>query len=136
MRTTQFSPNADKSEIGYGQLLNILLRRFVWFGGALVGTVGIAIALTLKEDPVYQSSMQLLIEPNYRQSVDITNGQSGGRRSSSSQTDYATQLNLMRSKSFVEQTVEQMQTEYPELCDGTASSSDCADRLHNALTLS
>ncbi|MEM8612781.1 MAG: AAA family ATPase, partial [Cyanobacteria bacterium P01_H01_bin.105] len=47
-----------------------------------------------------------------------------------------TQLNLMRSKSFVEQTVEQMQTEYPELCDGTASSSDCADRLHNALTLS
>ncbi|NEZ67655.1 capsular biosynthesis protein [Leptolyngbyaceae cyanobacterium CCMR0082] len=136
MRTSQFSSSSDKTEIGYGQLLNILLRRFVWFGGAVVGTVGIAIALTLKEDPLYQSSMQLLVEPNYRQTVDITNGQQQGRRSSSSQTDYATQLNLMRSKSFVEKTVEQLQSEYPELCDASAPLSECADGFQKALTLS
>ncbi|ESA38666.1 capsular exopolysaccharide family protein [Leptolyngbya sp. Heron Island J] len=136
MRTTQLSPSEEKSEIGYGQLLNILLRRFVWFGGAIVGTVGIAIALTLREDPVYQSSMQLLVEPNYRQTVDITNGQQQGRRSSSSQTDYATQLNLMRSKSFVEQTVEQLQGDYPEVCDPSEPLADCANSFQNALTLS
>ena len=107
MQTAQLSPDLNKTEIGYGQLLTILMRRFVWFGGAIVGAVGLAIALTLKEEPTYQSSMQLLVEPNYRQTVDIT-GQQAGRRSSSSQTDYATQLNLMRSKSFVEQTVEQL----------------------------
>ena len=134
MRTTQFSPPIDKPEIGYGQLLNILVRRSLWFGGAIIGTVGIAIALTLREDPVYQSSMQLLVEPNYRQTVDITDGQQDGGRSS--QTDYATQLNLMRSKSFVEQTAEQLKTDYPELCDPSQALSDCAERLQNALTLS
>ncbi|MGD1948983.1 MAG: GumC family protein [Leptolyngbyaceae cyanobacterium] len=134
MRTTQFSPPIDKPEIGYGQLLNILVRRSLWFGGAIIGTVGIAIALTLREDPVYQSSMQLLVEPNYRQTVDITVGQLDGGRSS--QTDYASQLNLMRSKSFVEQTAEQLKTDYPELCDPSQALSDCAERLQNALTLS
>ena len=136
MRTTQLAPSEEKSEIGYGQLLNILLRRFVWFGGAIVSTVAIAIALTLKEDPVYQSSMQLLVEPNYRQTVDITSGQQQGRRSSTSQTDYATQLNLMRSKSFVEQTVEQLRSDYPDVCEPSEPLADCADSLQNALTLS
>ncbi|MEA5465670.1 GumC family protein [Leptothoe sp. PORK10 BA2] len=136
MQTTQFSPAVEKPEIGYGQLLNILIRRFAWFGGAIVGTVGIAIALTLKENPVYQSSMQVLVEPNYRQTVDITAGQQEGRRSSSSQTDYATQLNLMRSKSFIEQTVKRLRIEYPELCEQSEALSACADRLHTKLTLS
>lgn len=134
MRTTEFSPAVDKPELGYGQILNILLRRFVWFGGAIIGTVGIAIALTLKEEPIYQSSMQLLVEPNYRQTIDITNEQPQGRRSS--QADYATQLNLMRSKSFVEQTVEQLRADYPALCGETDVVSDCANKLQNALTLS
>ncbi len=136
MQATQFSPTVDKPEIGYGQLLTILVRRFVWFGGAIVGTVGIAIALTLKEDPIYQSSMQLLVEPNYRQTVDITNSQQQGRRSSSSQTDYATQLNLMRSQSFVKQTVDQLRADYPDLCNEEESLTDCAKRFQNALTLS
>ena len=135
MQTTQFSPTVDKTEIGYGQLLTILLRRFIWFGGAVIGTLGIAIVLTLKEDPVYQSSMQLLVEPNYRQTVDIT-GQQEGRRSSSSQTDYATQLNLMRSKSFVEQTVEKLRVDYPGLCSESEALSDCAGSIQRNLILS
>ncbi len=134
MQTTQLSSVMDKSEIGYGQLLNILVRRFVWFGGAVIGTVAIAIALTLKEDPVYQSSMQLLVEPNYRQTVDITSGQQEGRRLS--QTDYATQLNLMRSQSFIEQTVEQLLVDYSDLCSEPDALSDCAKRFQKALTLS
>ena len=135
MQTAQLSPDLNKTEIGYGQLLTILMRRFIWFGGAIVGAVGIAIALTLKEEPTYQSSMQILVEPNYRQTVDIT-GQQAGRRSSSSQTDYATQLNLMRSKSFVEQTVEQLQTEYPELCSDLETPADCASGFQRGLALS
>ena len=135
MQTTQFSPTVDKTEIGYGQLLTILLRRFIWFGGAVIGTLAIASVLTLKEDSVYQSSMQLLVEPNYRQTVDIT-GQQEGRRSSSSQTDYATQLNLMRSKSFVEQTVEKLRVDYPELCSESETVSDCAGAIQGDLILS
>ena len=45
MQTAQRSPDLNKTEIGYGQLLTILMRRFIWFGGAIVGAVGIAIAL-------------------------------------------------------------------------------------------
>ncbi|MEO1402191.1 MAG: polysaccharide biosynthesis tyrosine autokinase, partial [Cyanobacteria bacterium J06635_1] len=134
MRTTQLPSTVDKPEIGYGQLLRILVRRFVWFGGAIIGALGIAIALTLKEDPVYQSSMQLLVEPNYRQTVDITRQQAGAR-SSTSQTDYATQLNLMRSKSFVAQTVEKLLPSYPELCSQSNNRSDCVNRLKRSLTL-
>ncbi|MEO0456096.1 MAG: polysaccharide biosynthesis tyrosine autokinase [Cyanobacteria bacterium P01_A01_bin.114] len=138
MRTSQISPTVyrpeDKPEIGYGQLLRILVRRFVWFGGAIIGALGIATALTLKEDPVYQSSMQLLVEPNYRQTVDIT-GQQEERRSSLSQTDYVTQLNLMRSKSFVEQTVEQLLVNYPDLCNDAETRSKCVDQLKESLIL-
>ncbi|MEM8805211.1 MAG: polysaccharide biosynthesis tyrosine autokinase [Cyanobacteria bacterium P01_G01_bin.38] len=133
MITTQVPSTVDKPEIGYGQLLRILVRRSVWFGGAIIAALGIAIAFTLKEEPVYQSSMQLLVEPNYRQTVDIT-GQQEGPRSATSQTDYATQLNLMRSKSFVAQTVEQMLGSYPDLCV-ESDRSDCIDRIRKSLIL-
>ncbi len=119
-------------EMGYGQLFGILLRRIVWFGGAIAGAMAIAIWLTSREDPTYQSSMQLLVEPNYEAGVDIAQGQV--ETSSRTQTDYATQLNLMRSNLFTEQAVEMLAEEFPELCADAPSmpppfSNHC--RCHN-----
>ena len=64
MVTTQTLHTADEPELGYGQLFNVLTRRAVWLGGAVVGGLGIAVVLTSQEDPVYKSSMRLLVEPN------------------------------------------------------------------------
>ncbi|MEM9817352.1 MAG: polysaccharide biosynthesis tyrosine autokinase [Cyanobacteria bacterium P01_D01_bin.6] len=124
----------DESEFGYGQLFGVLIRRSIWIGGAIIGALGIAAILTLREEPVYQSSMQLLIEPNYRQTVNIT-GQEDGR-SSSSQADYATQLNLMRSNTFVEQAIEKLLENDPEFCRGASDSAECVGRFQGALALS
>lgn len=133
MPTTQALQAVKEPEMGYGQLLSILLRRFLWFGGAVVGTLGIAVLWTLKEAPVYQSSMQLLVEPNYRQTVDITGQQAN--QSSPSQVDYATQLNLMRSREFVEQTVTQLLVDYPDFCAESDTQRDCIGDVEEVLSL-
>lgn len=129
----QASIASNEPEFGYGQLLNVLMRRFIWVGGAVTGAVGLSIISTLKEEPVYESSMQLLVEPNYQETVDITEEQVG--RLSGSQTDYATQLNLMRSETFFQQAVEQMLVDYPQFC-GESETATCVDKLQNTLKLS
>lgn len=125
---------AGESEIGYGQLLTILLRRSIWFGGAIIGALGIATVSTLREEPVYQSSMQLLVEPNFRQTVDITDQQV--LSSSTSQQDYATQLNLMRSNTFVEQAVESLLAVDASVCGQQTDQAKCVDRFRSRLSLS
>lgn len=105
------SPNAaHESDFGYGQLLAILLRRSRCF----VGTLGLVLAatalLTMRQNPQYRSSMQLLVEPNYEQQLKAAE-----ETPTISQTDYATQLNLMKSRQFIEKTVDLLKAEYPEL---------------------
>lgn len=129
----QASIPTNEPEFGYGQLFNVLMRRWVWVGGAITGAVGLSVVSTLREEPVYESSMQLLVEPNYRETVDITEDQVGN--TSGSQTDYATQLNLMRSETFIQQAVEQMLVDYPKFC-GESETSACVNDLQNTLKLS
>jgi len=101
--------SANEPEFGYGQLLAILLRRSRCF----VGTLGLVLAatavITMREKPQYRSTMQLLVEPNYEQQLKTA------ETPSISQTDYATQLNLMRSRQFIEKAVDLLAPEYPDL---------------------
>lgn len=131
---TTVSPTVDESEFGYGQLLSILLRRFIWVGGSIVGALGIAIFLTLKAESVYEGSMQLLVEPHYRQTVDLNEDQTNPP--SSSPADYATQLNLMRSSTFVEKTIEELLLDDSGICSGSATQAQCIEKFQHALTLS
>ncbi|MGD1855417.1 MAG: GumC family protein [Leptolyngbyaceae cyanobacterium] len=130
----QASIAVNEPEFGYGQLFSVLMRRFIWIGGAVTGAVGIAAVSALKEEPVYESSMQLLVEPNYRETVDITEEQVG--RLSGSQADYATQLNLMRSTTFVQQVVDRMLVDHPKFCGDLSTKSSCVDKTQDALQLS
>lgn len=132
--SSQPTPISEEPDFGYGQLLGILVRRIAWVGGAIAASVGIAIVITLQEDPVYRSDMQLLVEPNYRQRVDITGDQD--ERATLSQTDYATQINLMRSNIFTEQAVEKLQEEFPDICQDFETLSKCARPFQRNLTLS
>jgi polysaccharide biosynthesis transport protein len=124
---------SNEPDLGYGQLLRILWRRFFWFGGALVGSVGAAMLVTLLRSPTYESSMQLLVEPNVSRSISI-NSTDEAQPSSSSEVavDYVTQLNLMRSKQFVEEVI----SFYPDVCESGDSRKDCIEDFRESLTLS
>ena len=126
-------PVSEEPELGYGQLLQILWRRIYWIGGALLSSVGVAAISTILRSPTYQSSMQLLIEPNISQSISI-NSRDGSQSASDSQVklDYVTQLNLMRSKQFAEKVV----NAYPDLCQPKDSQTDCIEEFQDSLTLS
>ena len=120
-------------ELGYGELLQILWRRLPWLGGAFALCTGLAAIATVLQSPTYRSSMQLLVEPNVSESISL-NSQEGTPPDSSSEIalDYATQLNLMRSKQFVEEVV----LTYSDLCLPGESQQDCINRFRSSLSLS
>lgn len=119
------SSNIDKTtepELGYGQLLAVLVRRGSWLLGVLAVTLAAAIVFTLREEPTYESSMQLLVEPNYQGEQD-PDDQLNRRPNRKSEQDYATQINLMRSSQFTEQAVAQLKPQYPDLTAREAQNS-------------
>lgn len=102
-----------ETDTGYGQLLSILMRRRRWLIGVAAGVLSLATLLTLIAKPTYESSMQLLVEPNYQ-------GKREGKAESefadsSVQVDYATQLNVMRSPLLIQQAVDLLRPDYPTL---------------------
>lgn len=111
-----------EADLGYGQILAILLRRRFLFLGVLASVVAAAAVSTLFKSPTYISSMQLLVEPNYQGEQDAGE-QSAFSASEPSQTDYATQINLMRSYQFIKEAAETLQPEYPDLTPGEIQSS-------------
>lgn len=114
MTQSNLNPTAD-TELGYGQLFAILVRRGVWFLGALTGALAVAAVFSLLEEPTYRSSMQLIVEPNYREQLRQADLEGVRLSDTQNDTEYATQLNLMRSDQFIQEAVELLQTEYPDL---------------------
>ncbi|MCU0525733.1 MAG: polysaccharide biosynthesis tyrosine autokinase [Elainella sp. Prado103] len=127
MTEAKFNPSSEP-EFGYGQLFGMLLRRWVWIACAVgVGLAG-GTYVSMNQRPVYISSMQLIVEPNFDNELteaDLT-GVSNWRVSD---TDYATQLNLMRSAQFIEQTVDKLKQEYPGLTAEIARGSFSLNRV-------
>ncbi|WP_204140546.1 tyrosine-protein kinase domain-containing protein [Halomicronema sp. CCY15110] len=115
-------------DFGYGKLLQIILRRWPWVLGALLFTVTLATLRAFTQKPVYRSTMQLLIEPNFQdqlQASDLTPYE----ELSSDDIDYATQLNLLRSEQFLEQAVNALISQYPELTIDAVKSNYKLNRL-------
>lgn len=106
----------SNSDIGYGELLAVLLRRKLWIAMAILVTLPIAGLLSLRKDPSYRSSLQLLVEPNYRQRADIARERAESRFAESTlEIDYATQLRLMRSSELLQRAVDRLETDYPDV---------------------
>ncbi len=51
-----------EADLGYGKLLSTLIRRRNWFLGVLAGALSLSTILALTQEPVYESSFQLLID--------------------------------------------------------------------------
>ncbi|MBE9197780.1 MULTISPECIES: polysaccharide biosynthesis tyrosine autokinase [unclassified Nodularia (in: cyanobacteria)] len=106
--------NNSNTEPSYGQLFKIFIRRFPWFLAVFMTSVTLAAVVTSRTKPTYRSSMQLLVEPNYQ-------GRQEGAGTDSQfiepniQIDTATQLNLMQSSGLIQQAVDKLQSDYPDI---------------------
>jgi succinoglycan biosynthesis transport protein ExoP len=128
MTSAAFHSHSEEQEFGYGQLFGVLVRRWPWVVGALALAMAGAVYVSTRAEPVYRSSMQLLVEPNYEE--DLTRPDFDGLTDQrKSEQDYFTQLALMRSKGFVRQAVEEMQAEYPDFTMGEAMGGFSLNRL-------
>ncbi|MCX7594004.1 MAG: polysaccharide biosynthesis tyrosine autokinase [Fischerella sp.] len=117
MMQSSLSPYVNpvtETEPGYGQIFAVLIRRFPWFLVVFVASIAIAAVITKKTPPTYKSSMQLLVEPNYK-----GNPQGGAEENrfidSSVEIDTATQLNLMQSSKLLQKAAERLKPEYPDI---------------------
>ncbi len=116
---------ASETEPGYGQLLAVLLRRRYWLFGTFLGVLSLATLYTLLQKPIYQSSMQLLVEPNYQ-------SKKGGARTdsffadSNVEIDNSTQLTQMRSSQLLQKAVGLLKPKYPDIT---------AEKLQKSLVL-
>lgn len=106
--------SSNEPEFGYGQLIGVMLRRWPWIVGALGISMAGAVYVSTQEEPTYQSSMQLIVEPNYEDDLTARDF-SGGISTNASEVDYNTQLNLMRSQQFIDETVEALKDQHPDL---------------------
>lgn len=112
---------STETDLGYGQLFAVLIRRRLWLLGVFCAVMSIAAVQALKAKPIYQSSMQLLVEPNYQ-------GKKGGEAESkfadsNVEIDNATQLSLMQSTQMIARAVDLLKNEYPSISvDGIKSS--------------
>ncbi|MGI0483912.1 GumC family protein [Pantanalinema rosaneae CENA516] len=112
MATNQL--DIHETEPGYGQLFAVLIRRWPWILGTLASMLAIAAVYTVLKQPTYQSSMQLLIEPNYqgRRDAATPNQQFAD---ANIEIDNSTQITQMRSSQLLQRAVNLLKAEYPEL---------------------
>ncbi|WP_186375881.1 GumC family protein [Hyella patelloides] len=102
----------NSTELGYGEIFSIFWRRRSYFIGICGGVLACMIPLVLTQKPVYRSSMQMLVEPNYE---DKDNRGDFDPIESSIEIDYATQLNLMRSSQLLGRAVVKLRPSYPDI---------------------
>jgi uncharacterized protein involved in exopolysaccharide biosynthesis/Mrp family chromosome partitioning ATPase len=97
------------ADLGYGKLFNALLRRRNWFLGVFCGVVTISAILAMLQEPLYESSFQLLIESVY------SNNDSDLTESNVEVENYATQLEIMRSSQLLKRAKNSLKSAYPQL---------------------
>ena len=117
MMQTSLSPHvnpAADSEPGYGQLFAVLIRRFPWFLVVFLASVGAGYYVYRKTPPSFKSSMELLVEANYQGKTEGT-GLDKQFIDSNVEIDTATQLKIMGSSSLIQQAVDKLKPEYPQI---------------------
>ncbi|HEY9771530.1 MAG TPA: capsular biosynthesis protein [Coleofasciculaceae cyanobacterium] len=102
------------TDLGYGKLFAILIRRRNWFLGILGGTLLLAAVFALTKESVYGSSFQLLIESVYR-SKESDLQKNVYEELNVEVENYATQLEVMRSSELLAKARKALRSQYPNL---------------------
>lgn len=104
------------SDPGYGQLFAVLIHRRFWLLGVFCLALAIATYKAMTAKPTYQSSLQLLVEPNYQgKKQDGETGTNKQLVDPSVEVDSATQLNLMQSTQLIQRAVNLLKPEYLDI---------------------
>lgn len=103
---------SSEGDLGYGQLLATLWHRRYWFAGVFTGVLAIFIPLAIFKQPVYESHMQILVEPNYQKATGGNSGEYLEREFADNtiQVDYATQLKVFKSAKILNRVAEKLIT--------------------------
>ncbi|MFK8183620.1 MAG: GumC family protein [Phormidesmis sp.] len=113
---TNSSPNSSpETDLGYGKLFAVLIRQRLWIAGVLTGVIAITTPLALRQNPIYESSMQLLVESNYQAPEKRTPDLASTLVDSAVEIDYATQLKLMTSSELLQRAVDEVKGEYSDM---------------------
>jgi polysaccharide biosynthesis transport protein len=96
----------QSNDMGYGQILSILWRRRLWFFSIFYGVLAVAIPLALIKQPVYQSDMSILAEPNYQGKSD--GYQEPDFADTTIEVDYSTQLQVLTSSEILKKAVDKL----------------------------
>jgi capsular exopolysaccharide synthesis family protein len=112
--TQKLMKSSLEENFGYGQLFAVLVRRKNWVLAIFLGSLGVAVLLSLFLKPTYQSSMQLLVDQNYRGKSEQGSTQPQFA-DSEVQADYATQLTLMNSSMLLQRIVDRLYSIYPKI---------------------
>lgn len=107
------SDSQHQSDLGYGQLLKIVLRRKFWLITVISLIFPLMAIKAFMEEPIYRSSMQLLIESNYQE-------KQGSKLeellpSSQLEIDYSTHLILLKSSRVLQKAIDLLKDKYPDL---------------------
>ncbi|MEA5616713.1 polysaccharide biosynthesis tyrosine autokinase [Cronbergia sp. UHCC 0137] len=120
MVQTSLNPHINPASVadaepGYGQIFTVFVRRFPWILVVFMSSTALAGLITIRTNPTFKSSMQLLVEPNYQGKKEVGNETGNQFTDANVQIDTATQLNLMQSSGLIKQAVDKLKAEYPDI---------------------
>jgi capsular exopolysaccharide synthesis family protein len=103
----------DEDSIDLRQFLNVVKHRFRLITAVAVGITTLTALGTFTQEPKYQGSFQVLVEPvNKQQTEDNPLSILGGDWKG---LDYETQIEVLRSPSVINPIVEKLKQKYPEI---------------------
>jgi polysaccharide biosynthesis transport protein len=107
------------TDLGYGQIFAILLRQRFWFLGVFCLVLALATVRALGQETMYQSSLQLLVEPTYQGKKQRIYGDQEQFKEqltdSNVEIDNITQLALMQSSKLIQRAVNLLQPKYQDI---------------------
>ena len=119
-RTVQGVPQLpwdDDDELDLKQLMTVLRRRAWIIGGIAAGVMGSVLFTTLRQEPVYEGTFQVLVEPVNadNQLRDFGDLLGDNLQATSSGLEYATQVQVLRSPRLIEQVMTDLRAVAPEI---------------------
>ncbi len=113
---------APEKELGYGQIFTAIARRKHWLVIGVLSGLAVAGAMSLRQVPVYSSSMQLLIESIYQGKSQSNTSKTDEITDSNVQVDSATQISFLQSSGLIKKAMQDLKAEYPEFQPDNAGS--------------
>ncbi len=119
-----------QNDLGYGQLFAKLWQDRFLFTGVFGGVLVVAIPLVLIQKPVYQSSMQVLVESNY-QAKELQSDVESDFADATVEIDYATHLKVLKSSEILKRAIKKL-----GLKDSEHTVPEIVQELRESLTVS